>query len=99
MRHALLRCVLPLVAAALCAGCGHPASPKECEEIFDKSAEIELKGQNIQDPAVIAKRTAEARAARGDELIQRCVGRRITDNALSCVRAATTPEQIDRCLE
>lgn len=97
MRPTLPWCAM--LVALTCGGCGHPASPKECEEIFDKSAEIELRGQNINDPSIIAKRTAEARAARGDELIQRCVGRRITDKALTCVRGATTPEQIDRCLE
>lgn len=80
-------------------GCGHPASREECEAIFIRSAEIELRAQNVTDPKVIEERTAAVREARGKELIDRCVGRRITEAALTCVRGATTPEQVDRCLE
>jgi hypothetical protein len=92
----------PTLLAALClasVGCGHPASKEECEVIFRRSAEIELRAQNISDPKVIEERTGSVREARGKELIDRCVGRRITDSALACVRQATAPEQVDRCLE
>ncbi|WP_437672800.1 hypothetical protein [Sorangium sp. So ce131] len=91
--------MLLLGGAPLAAGCGHPASRDECEAIFKRSAEIELRAQNIVDPKLVEERTAAVRSARGNELIDRCVGRRITDAALSCVRQATTPEQVDRCLE
>ena len=79
--------------------CGHPASREECEEIFSRSAEIELRSQAIDDPAVIAERTAAARQAKGEEIIERCVGKRITDSAMSCVRAAKTGDEMDRCLQ
>ena len=88
-----------LVLLALLGGCGHPASREECEEIFDRSAELELRAQNVTDPKVIAQRTAEARTARGEELMSRCLGRRITTSALECVRKANTSDQVDRCLE
>ena len=80
-------------------GCGHPATRAECDTIFDRSAEIELRSQNVSDPNEISKRTAAVRAARGDDLIGKCVGRRITDKALACVRLATTAEAVDRCLD
>jgi hypothetical protein len=90
----------PLGALAMaCAACGHPATRDDCELIFQRSAEIELRAQAIADPALIANRTAAARASRGQELIDRCVGRRITDDAVACVRAATTADQMDRCLQ
>jgi hypothetical protein len=80
-------------------GCGHPATKPECDEIFNRSAEIELRLQNVTDPKVIAERTAAVRAAKGEELIQRCVGKRITEDAMACVRQATTAEQMDQCLD
>jgi hypothetical protein len=86
-------------AAAVLGGCGHPASREECEEIVNRSAEIELRSQNVTDPKVIAERTEAMRAAKGTELINHCVGRRITGGAMMCVRKATTPEQMDKCLD
>lgn len=81
------------------AGCGHPATHDECSELFAKSAEIELRGQNIQDPKTIAERTESARATpKLREFVGQCTGKRITDRALNCVRKATSAEQFDRCL-
>jgi hypothetical protein len=95
--------VLPwiLVSCALAASCsfGHPASREECEELFTRNAEIELRSQNIQDKAVIEKRTADARAAKGAEFQAQCMGKRITDAALGCVRKARTAIEFDKCLD
>lgn len=87
-----------LLAAGVLAGCGHPASRAECDELFAKNAEIELRAQRITDPKLVAERTAAARAAEGDAFAARCVGRRITRRAMACVRRAATAEQVDRCL-
>jgi hypothetical protein len=87
-----------LAVAALLGGCVHPATPEECDELFAKNAELELRAQRISDPAVIAERTKAARSVEGDAFMQRCLGKRITKNALACVRKATTAEQFDRCL-
>lgn len=89
---------LVLLSAAL-AGCGHPATREECDQLLAKSAEIELRGQNVTDPATIAERTAAARATpKGVDFAAQCLGKRITQSALDCVRKATTPEQFDHCL-
>ncbi|MEO5731584.1 MAG: hypothetical protein ABI134_20460 [Byssovorax sp.] len=89
---------LVLLSAAL-VGCGHPATQEECDQLLAKSAEIELRGQNVSDPRMIAERTAAARAtAKGVEFSGRCLGKRITAGALECVRKATTAEQFDACL-
>jgi len=87
-----------LVLGASLAGCGHPASPTECDELFAKNAELELRAQRVTDPKLIAERTAAARSAEGGVFSGRCVGKRITNRALECVRRATTAEQLDRCL-
>lgn len=88
-----------LIALSALAGCGHPASAEECNAIIAKSAELELRAQNVSDPAVITQRTEAVKAARGDELLKRCVGKRITDRALACVSKAGSPKDVDRCLE
>lgn len=97
-----LRKMWPLVGAGFVmalAGCGRPATRADCESILDKSAEIELKAQNVNDPAEVKRRMQAARDAQGETLLAKCVGRRITDKALACVREASTAEQVDRCLD
>jgi hypothetical protein len=86
------------LALALVAGCGHPATRDDCAAIFDKSAELELRAQNITDGAEIDRRVAEARAQK-PELLDECIGKRITDKALQCVRDATSTETFDACLQ
>jgi hypothetical protein len=95
------RCAAPLVLlAAALAGCGHPATREECDQLLSKSAEIELRtSQNVSDPKMIAERTAAARATpKGVEFSAQCLGKRITTSMLECVRNATTAEQFDHCL-
>jgi hypothetical protein len=89
---------LAAVPGMLLAGCGHPATRAECDELFAKNAEIELRAQRITDPKLVAERTAAARVAEGEDFTSRCLGKRITRKALDCVRRATTAEQVDRCL-
>jgi hypothetical protein len=89
--------LLAFVALAT-AGCGHPASREECDELFVKTAEVELRAQRVTDPKLIAERTAAARVAEGEAFAGRCLGKRITARALACVRQATTAEQLERCL-
>jgi hypothetical protein len=87
------------VVALTVVGCGHPATKQECEAIFDKSARLELAAANVTDAAEVARRLEAARVAKGAELTEGCVGRRITNRAMDCVREATSTEQFDGCLE
>jgi hypothetical protein len=89
-----------LVAALALAtiGCGRPATHEECLTIFKKSAEVELKAQDVTDPTLVSKRIDVLYKERGEELIGKCVGRRITEDALACVKQSTTSADIDRCL-
>ena len=88
-----------LVACVLLAtACGHPASAEECEEIFERSAAIELRKQNVTEPELVRQRTEEARATAGDDLLKQCLGRRITDRAMRCVRRANSAEELEACL-
>jgi hypothetical protein len=94
----LARVLAVLAVGALLTGCGHPANRAECDELFAKNAEVELRAQRVNDPHLIADRIAAARAAEGEAFAGRCLGKRITKRALECVRGATTAEQLDRCL-
>jgi hypothetical protein len=83
----------------LSSGCGHPASREECEQILDKIVELELQEQKVTDPAVVEQRKADTRKAKGEAVVQQCVGRRITSGALVCVRSATSYDEINnKCL-
>ncbi|MBI4704802.1 MAG: hypothetical protein HY744_27175 [Deltaproteobacteria bacterium] len=80
------------------AACGHPASRAECEEIFERSARIELTAQGVADPELVRQRIAEAHRAKGEPLVLQCVGRRVTHGAMSCLRRAQTAAALDECL-
>lgn len=100
--HLTIR-ALPLALAASAAlffgGCGHAATSQECEEIIDKIVELELRGQYVNDPATLEQRKKAAREARSKDLLPRCTGRKITNEAMACIRRATSYDQIDnQCL-
>jgi len=97
-RQGLTRLAILAALALAVAGCGHPATREECEELFNKNAEITLRDDHITDPATIAERTASARALKGEEFTKSCMGKRITDRAMDCARKASTAKDFDRCL-
>lgn len=91
-----------IVALFSCAGCGHPATQTECEQILDRIVDLELRAQNVTDPAEIEKRRASTLTSSGlnkADLLRECVGKHITDRAMACVRGAASSDEItDRCL-
>lgn len=90
---------LVLFTALAAAGCGRPATITDCEEIVAKIAELELRGAKTADPSAIAKEVADTKVAFQAKAKQECVGKRITERALDCVRHAKTAEEIVReCL-
>lgn len=91
--------LLLAIYATISMGCGHSATRAECEEIMQRSAEVELMAMNITDPELVKERIEAARAAKGEELLQKCIGKRITDAVMSCVRRAQTVEEFESCLK
>lgn len=89
----------PLVLISLLAfGCRY-ATEKDCEHIIDRIVELELKEQGITNPDLIEQRKAETRRKKRDELITGCVGKRITDAAMTCIDNASSSKDItQRCL-
>jgi hypothetical protein len=77
--------------------CGRPATREDCELIIDKNVELEMKQLKIDDPAMIEKRKAEIRTSMEGQL-KGCIGKRVTDGMMKCVRNAKTPDEIDGCM-
>lgn len=95
----LPRCVSCLALAALVLGCGHPASEQECQEIADRVTKLELQSSAIgRDPDTAKEQLERTRSWVKESQLKECVGRRITDAAMQCVRTATKAQDItDRC--
>jgi hypothetical protein len=84
-----------LLALALgAAGCGRPATQQECDEIVGRIAELEIREATSAAPADVAKQISDTKQAFQAKSKRECVGRRITKQALGCVRSAKTAEEI-----
>ena len=78
-------------------GCGRRATQLDCQLIVDKSVELELRQTKQTSAEAIEKREEQVRGELKDE-IKSCEGRRVTDQAMACVHAATTTQELDACL-
>jgi hypothetical protein len=82
--------LLPLVVL----GCGHPATERECNEIVERITVLELSAMDASAETV-EKEVSLAKEAMRRESHKRCVGRRITEKAMACVRGAKSAKQIE----
>ena len=87
------------LASACLLGCGHPASEKECQEIADRVTQLELQSSPVgRDPDTAKEQLERTRNWVKETQLKSCVGRRITDRAMQCVRTAKTAQEItDAC--
>lgn len=82
----------------MCAlGCGRKATRADCELVVDKNVEVKLAADGMTDPALVQKRKEELRASLRED-IDKCVGKRVTDGMLTCVKGAATASEIDKCM-
>lgn len=80
-------------------GCGHPATERECEEIVERIAYLELSKLYSGAPDELKSRTEETKRELRSSMLKECVGRRITDQAMTCVRNAKNSDVIlEDCL-
>jgi hypothetical protein len=93
-RRAAFACIV--FAFGLCA-CGRRATAADCQLILDRSVELQMKELDKGDPEAIAKRQAVLRQELEGEM-KDCIGRRITDQMMACVRGATTTTELERCV-
>jgi hypothetical protein len=90
MKSAVLCLSLALVVAA----CGRPVTEAECQEIVGRIAELELKATPEVSSTELQAEVARTKAVFHDDTMRDCVGKRVTEEALSCVRSATSARQI-----
>ncbi len=97
--YGLLLLFIPLLT--LVPGCGHPASDKECQEIVERIATLELEKTGAPpDAAAVGAQIDETKKALASNTLKDCVGKRITERAMQCVRSAKTSAQIvDDCFK
>src|SRR5512147_1335463 len=81
-----------VLAALVLSGCGRKATRVDCEIVVDRNVELQLKALGVVDPSIVAKRRDEMRAAMKDD-IDKCVGKRVTDGMMACVKTAETAEK------
>lgn len=89
----LLLC-LCLVTLPVLTGCGHPATEKECDEIVERIARLELEKQYPHDPQLVSDEISRAKKSLQQTTMKDCVGKRITNKAMECVRKAKTSKEI-----
>lgn len=88
-----------LLLGVLALGCGHPATSQECEEIADRVTQLELASSPVgRDPDTAKEQLERTRNWVKESQLKSCVGRRITERAMQCVRGAKKAAEItDRC--
>lgn len=96
-RRRVLLAPLAVLLALASAACGRKATREDCEAIVNRNVSVQLQAMNISDAELIKKKQIELRDQLQGE-IDTCIGKRVTDGMMACVKQATTPEQIDKCM-
>jgi hypothetical protein len=94
MTGSLLSRSLFLGTLLLLGSCGHRATEKECEEIVERVARLELERAKV-GPEMLASELKIAKESFRKDMGRRCVGRRVTEEAMSCVRSAKSSQEIE----
>ena len=89
-----------LLGTFFLAGCdGRRATREDCVSILDRVVDLELEERGFRDPALTARRRAEAERTHAADLAA-CEGKRMPRSAMACVRAATSSEELShRCFD
>ncbi len=91
-----MRRVLALLLAVT--SCGHKASETDCQLIVDRMIEVQLDAQKVTDPDE-RKRQKDIMTNRTTGVdMKDCIGRRLTDGMLACVKTSKTQDDIQTCL-
>lgn len=78
----------------LCLGCGRPATESECNEIVTQVATLEYQAARKVDGPVDLGSIETIRARVKGAMLKNCVGKRITDKAMRCVRQAKSAQEV-----
>ncbi len=87
--------ILPILLL-LFSSCGRPATVQECEEIANRVATLEYEAASKSKSPPQPDQIQTIRARVHDAMMKGCVGKRITNRALQCVRNAKTADIIQK---
>lgn len=90
------RCHLSFLLALGPCACGRPATVQECEEIANRVAVLEFEAAAKSTTPPKPEQVQVIRARVHDAMMKGCVGKRITERALKCVRHAKTADAIQK---
>lgn len=80
--------------------CGRPATQKDCEEIVNRVAALEYQEASKDKDPIDPDRLETIQARVHNVMMKDCVGKRITEDALRCVRQARTSAEIrEKCFD
>ncbi len=97
LRHVLTAALGGALVVVL-VGCGRKATEADCMVIVDQMVVVKMKKKNNTDPAAVTKLQNELRDEAKGEVMDNCVGKRISDGALDCIKKAETEEEIIKCM-
>ena len=96
MRHVAFSLALTLCVCA----CGRPATVQECEEIANRVATLEFEAATKSASPPRPEQIQVIRARVQDAMMKGCVGKRITERAMQCVRRAKSADAVQKdCFE
>lgn len=81
------------VLLALTSACGRPATEAECRDILKSAALLELKA-HLGNQELIATELKAIETAMEGPMMEKCVGKRISEEKLTCIRGAKSSEQL-----
>ena len=89
------RCLCLVLTIGFCA-CGRPATVQECEEIANRVAILEFEAAAKTTTPPRPEQVQVIRARVNEAMTKGCVGKRITERALQCMRKAKTADAIQK---
>lgn len=96
MKNSLAAKFVTLLLVGLGVGaCGRPATEDECREILRRTAELEMQGR-LGSRELIEAEIKALQESMQSQMMKKCVGKRITDEAMECVRKAKTAEELSQ---
>lgn len=90
------RCCWLGLVVVMVLGCGRKATVEDCQQIVKRIVELEL--ESVVSKQDLGTEVSQAQQTFKDRALSDCVGRRITDSSLACVKTAkNTATIIDDC--
>jgi hypothetical protein len=77
----------------LVCACGRPATEQECREILRTAALLELQAR-LGNQQLIEAELRAIETSMEATMMEKCVGKRITEEKLSCIRQAKASEEL-----